>query len=135
MISLVLQILTCSLSFARDFSKVEIKTVKLTESLYVLFGPGGSVAGVIKAVETVLRKTSKDTRIIPGHGPLSDGAELMAYHAMLKTIRDQVRTLKQGGATLAEVIAAKPTAAFDEKLGGGLIKPDKFAEIVCQSLK
>lgn len=98
-------------------------------------GSGGSVDGVIRAVAQVLKKADRDTRIIPGHGPLSDVAELMAYHDMLVAIRDQVRTLKKGGATLEAVIAAKPTAAFDEKLGGGFIKPDKFAEIVYQSLQ
>lgn len=98
-------------------------------------GSGGSVYGVIAAVAQVLKKANQDTRIIPGHGPLSDLAELSYYHDTLVSIRDSVRDLKQNGATLESVVAAKPTAAFDDMLGGGFIQPDKFVEIVYQSLK
>lgn len=102
---------------------------------FIDIGSGGSVDGVIKAVELVLQRANETTRIIPGHGPLSDLAELKDYHDMLVAIRDQIRLLKYSAATLDAAIAAKPTAAFDEKLGGGFIKPDKFVEIVYQSIK
>jgi len=46
-----------------------------------------------------------------------------------------VKPLVAAGKTLAEVQAAKPTAAFDEKWGKGFLKPEQFAAIAYASLK
>lgn len=90
---------------------------------------------VIIPVAQVLAKVDSDTRIIPGHGPLSNAAELKSYHAMLVTVRDRVQVLVKYGASLEVVITADPTAEFDGALGGGFIRLDKFVEIVFQGLQ
>jgi hypothetical protein len=74
------------------------------------------------------------TRVIPGHGPLSNRGELKAYGEMLTGIRDKVRKLIVAKKTLQQTIAAKPSEQWDEKWGKGFMKPDKFVESVYESL-
>jgi cyclase len=95
---------------------------------------GGSVDGVIAAVDRVLGMTGRDTKVIPGHGPLSSRSELEAYRRMLVTVRDRVRALVRQGRTLAQVQAAKPTAEYDGTWGRGFLRPEKFVEILYSDL-
>ncbi len=101
---------------------------------FIDVGSGGHIDGVIKAVETIAGHAGEKTKIIPGHGPLADKSDLMAYHAMLVAVRDAVKPLVEQGKSRDEVIAAKPTAALDEKWGQGFLKPDVFAGIVFDGL-
>ncbi len=70
------------------------------------------------------------TKIIPGHGGLSNRAELTAYIEMLKDIRAKVGALVDAGKSLEETIAAKPTAAWDDPWGKVFITPEQFTTIV-----
>jgi hypothetical protein len=49
---------------------------------------------------------------------------------MLVSIRGRVATLKKQGRTLAQVIAAKPTAAYDAKWGDFIVFPAFFTRLV-----
>lgn len=91
---------------------------------------GGSIDGMIAATEHVLAKIGAGTQVIPGHGPLGDRAALQAYHDMLAGVRAAVAKAAEGGKSLADVQAAKPTAAWDPVWGNGFIKPDKLVEFV-----
>jgi cyclase len=91
---------------------------------------GGSIDGMIAAVDRVLTLANADTKIIPGHGPLSTPDELRAYRGMLSTVRDRVQTLVKAGKSRDEVVSAKPTQDLDEKWGHGGMEPDVFAGIV-----
>ncbi len=102
---------------------------------FIDLGSGGSVDGVIAAVERALALAGEGTKIIPGHGPLTDRAGLAAYREMLKTVRERVAGLVAQGKSREEAVAAKPTADYDEKLGGGFLTPDRFAATVYESLK
>lgn len=94
------------------------------------YGAGGSIDGMIRAANTNLALASEHTVIVPGHGPVGTRGQLRAYRDMLVTIRRTVATLKQSGNSEAEVIAAKPTAAFDAKWGGFVIGPALFTHLV-----
>ena len=96
-------------------------------------GTNGSVKGMIAAADRALAITDDTSRIIPGHGPLSNKAELKAYRDMLVKVHANVDALVKAGKTLAQVIAAKPTKDYDAKWGNGFLKPDQFAEIVYTS--
>src|SRR4051812_10348114 len=50
---------------------------------------GGTIHGIIAATERLLTVTNAETKIIPGHGPLSDRARVKAYHDMLVVMRDR----------------------------------------------
>lgn len=91
---------------------------------------GGSMLGVIEAVSVLIKKIDADTRVIPGHGALSNQAELIEYRNMLQAVYKKVVALKKSGKTIEEVIAAKPSADFDAKWGGGFLKPDIWIGII-----
>ncbi|MCY3629846.1 MAG: MBL fold metallo-hydrolase [Bacteroidota bacterium] len=95
---------------------------------------GGSIDGMIAVAEAVLVRSNESTKIIPGHGPLSNQSELEAYRDMLVTVRDTVSTLIQEGKSQEEAIAAKPTAAIDADWIDGVLEPDVFVAHVYTSL-
>jgi glyoxylase-like metal-dependent hydrolase (beta-lactamase superfamily II) len=79
---------------------------------------GGSAAGMIAAIDRVLPWIDERTRVVPGHGPVSDRATLLSYRAMLATLQTRVQTLIKAGKSLDEILAAKPAAEFEHRLGG-----------------
>lgn len=97
-------------------------------------GSGGDVEGMIQAAERGLEIAGEETRIIPGHGELSDRAGLEKYHAMLTTITDRVRSLMAEGKSLEEIQAAGVTSEYDERWGGGFIDAERFLSFVHTSL-
>jgi glyoxylase-like metal-dependent hydrolase (beta-lactamase superfamily II) len=80
-------------------------------------GNGGDLDGLIRFCEKTLSNIDKDTVVIPGHGPIADYNTLSAYVDMLSTVRDRMVVLIDGGKSLEEVYAAKPTADFDATFG------------------
>jgi glyoxylase-like metal-dependent hydrolase (beta-lactamase superfamily II) len=97
-------------------------------------GSAGSVDGVISATNQLHSKINDNTKIIPGHGPLSDTAAFQKYRLMLKTIRDRIKKHISAGGSLDETLAMKPSKDFDEKWGKGFMSPDRFLSIVYQTL-
>jgi cyclase len=91
---------------------------------------GGSIDGMIKAVDRAVSLVNEKTKIIPGHGRVSSVSDLRAYGEMLKTARDNVRTLVQQGKSRDEVIAAKPTRELDKKWGHESFPPDMWVGII-----
>jgi glyoxylase-like metal-dependent hydrolase (beta-lactamase superfamily II) len=91
---------------------------------------GGSMEGVIAGVEEVLGRIDDKTKVIPGHGPLGNKTDLKAYRDMLATVHESMTKLIEAGKNIDEIIAAKPTADFDAKWGGGFLKPDQWVRIV-----
>ncbi len=91
----------------------------------------GSAEGMLAAVDRILATTDARTRIIPGHGPLSNRAELKLYRDMLARSTGKVKALIASRLTLPQTLAARPTAEFDAKWGKGFWKPvtDDLAEV------
>jgi glyoxylase-like metal-dependent hydrolase (beta-lactamase superfamily II) len=98
---------------------------------FIDYSSGGNINGMISATEQNLATAADDTIVIPGHGPLGNKAQLTEFHAMLVGSRDNIAKLKKEGKSLEETIAAKPTAAYDEKWGK---KPDAFIGYVYQGV-
>jgi len=101
---------------------------------YIDLDGGGSIQGMIAAVELGLRLADEQTRIIPGHGPLSNRDELAAYLNFLVSARDNVQQLIDQGLGLEQAIAAQPTAEWDEQLGGVWITPAQLVTFIYNSL-
>ena len=95
---------------------------------------GGTVAGVIAAVDRALAIARDDTKIIPGHGPLATKADLKAYRDMLAALSERVAKMMKEGKKLEEIVAAKVTADYDEKWGKGFLRPEKFSEMLVKNL-
>jgi glyoxylase-like metal-dependent hydrolase (beta-lactamase superfamily II) len=97
---------------------------------FIDYGAGGSIDGMIRWVDISLKRSTANTVIIPGHGPIGNRAQLAEYRDMLVTVRQNVATLKQQGKSLAQVVALKPTAKFDGKFGTFVIDPAFFTMLV-----
>ncbi len=93
-------------------------------------GAGGSIDGLIHWVNECIKASGPNTIIVPGHGEVSNRAGFTEFRDMLVAIRTNVARLKKEGKTLAETVAAKPTAAFDAKYGDFLISPAFFIQLV-----
>jgi len=100
---------------------------------FIDLSSGGSINGFIAAADQILKLVNPQTKIIPGHGPLSSPQDLQYHRDMLVTIRDRVLSQLRSGRTVEQVIASKPTAEFDEKKRGGRT-PEDFVKMVYQSL-
>jgi len=79
---------------------------------------GGTLDGYIAAHEKVLGMVDDQTKIIRGHGPVGNKAELQAFHDMLVIVRDRIARLVKAGKTQEQVVTARPTQEFEEKYGG-----------------
>ena len=95
---------------------------------------GGSIGGMIAAADRTLALVDANTRIIPGHGLVSDRQGLQEYRDMMAEVQARVGKLKKQGKTLEEAVAAKPTADLDAKWGQGSIAPDFFVTLVYTTL-
>ncbi len=91
---------------------------------------GGSVAGMLAAVDRALALADDDTKIVPGHGELAGRKQLVEYRAMLAATHNAVATAMISGKDLDGVIAARPTAAFDAAWGGGSLKPETYVRLL-----
>jgi cyclase len=95
---------------------------------------GGTIDGVVAACDKALAIATDKTRIIPGHGPLSNRAELQEYRDMLVTVAARIRKLLADGRKLEEIAAGNVTAEYDAKWGKGFIAPPQFAEMVAMNI-
>jgi glyoxylase-like metal-dependent hydrolase (beta-lactamase superfamily II) len=80
---------------------------------------GGSVNGIIDAVDKVLAMSDDKTHIIPGHGPLANKARLKMYRDMIVTLRDRIRGLVSTGKTVEQILELNIAAPFAREFPGG----------------
>ena len=101
---------------------------------FIDYSSGGTPDGFIAATEKVLTIANDTTKIIPGHGPLATKADLVIFRDMLVATIGKIKALVKQGKTLDEIIAAKPTADFDERWGKGFIPTPRYIEMVMKGL-
>lgn len=102
---------------------------------FIDLGSGGNVEGMIEAVERGLEIAGPGTKVIPGHGKVTDRAGLEAYHDMLTTITGRVRELVAEGKSEEAIKAAGVTDEFDERWSGNFIDGDRLVGFIYASLK
>lgn len=91
---------------------------------------GGTLKGVIDAADAILSLSNANTKIIPGHGPLGNQAQLQAYRNMLSTVYDRLLKLKNSGASVDDAVVKAPLADLEAKWGGGIFTGDKWIKII-----
>src|SRR5712664_857325 len=101
---------------------------------YIDPGTGGTVTGMIAAVDKILSLADNYTKIVAGHGPLGNKADLMKSRDMLVTSRDRVEKLKSAGKSALEAVVEKPFADLDPVWGQGIINSDQWIQIVYLTL-
>ena len=99
------------------------------------FANGGHIDGMIAGVALYIKLANAKTKIVPGHGPLTDKAGLMTYRAMLATARERVAKLIKDGKSLDDAVAAKPLTDIEQKLGANEKQSGDFVRLIYQSLK
>lgn len=96
---------------------------------------GGDIHGFIKAQEGVLALCDSETRLIPGHGPLSTKVDLERDIAMLKSFVSTVEAELEAGKSAAEIESNKVIQGFAASHGGGFLSTEKFLSIVIEGLQ
>ncbi len=94
---------------------------------------GGSLDGMIGATDRMLSMADSETRIIPGHGAVTDRAGLETFRDLLVAVRDRISGQIADGLSLEEILASHPTAETDENRKMGM-PPDLFVRIVYRDI-
>lgn len=105
---------------------------KISGFPFIDVNSGGSAVNALASLDMVISMIDDETKVIPGHGPMSSKAELVAYRAMMSDAVARVSALKQQGMTLEQAVAAKPLAGIDR--GEGFIGPDAFVTAIWKSI-
>jgi len=101
---------------------------------YIDPGTGGNIDGMIAATDKILSLADNYTKIVAGHGPLGNKADLTKSRDMLVTSRDRVQKLKSAGKPAQEAVAEKPFADLDPVWGQGIVNSDQWVQIVYLTL-
>ena len=95
---------------------------------------GGGIDGMIAGASYIIDHSDANTKIVPGHGPVTDRAGVMAYRAMLQTARDRIAKAKADGQTEDQVANGTLLADLDAKWKPGPA-PSRFPRLVYESVK
>jgi len=88
---------------------------------------GGSIKGMLEAIDLIESLAGADTTLVPGHGTLVKKSDLLPYRAMLVDIMAKVKALRDQGKSLKDVLAANLTAPYDKTtLGDTQQSKDRF---------
>ncbi len=97
---------------------------------------GGSIQGMIQAVDLIEKLANPDTTLVPGHGTLVRKQDLLGYRAMLVDILAKVQKFRDEGKSLDQVLAADLTAPYDgTTLGDTKQSKDRFITEVYDEVK
>ena len=100
---------------------------------------GGTIDGLVKALNWILEVSVVEhmmeggTLVIPGHGRLTDSADVAYYRDMVTIMRDRVRAAAKKGMTLAQIKASRLTRDYDGRFGRGPYTGDMFIEAIYRS--
>lgn len=93
---------------------------------------GGSIDGLLRALDEALGIANDRTVIIPGHGPVATRADLVAYRDMLRRLRGEVAGAIAAGRSLDQIKALR--LADRHGRDTDFISPDAFIETLSRSL-
>src|SRR6266852_5605611 len=101
---------------------------------YIDPSTGGNINGMIAAADKILSLAGNYIKIVPGHGPLGNKADLTKFRDMLITSRERVQKLKSAGKSAQEAVAEKPFADLDPVWGNGILNGDQWVHVVYLTL-
>jgi cyclase len=96
---------------------------------------GGTIMGLLQSIEKFLEITGPNTKVVPGHGPVTNRAALVFHREVIITVRDRVRQAIREGKTLDQVHDAKLTADFEGRVGGLPAFINVFVDALYKELK
>jgi glyoxylase-like metal-dependent hydrolase (beta-lactamase superfamily II) len=102
---------------------------------------GGTIQGMVDALNWILETSVVEhmmeggTLVVPGHGRLTDSADVAYYRDMVTIMRDRVRVAAKKGMTLPQIKAARITRDYDGRFGRKKNNtPDMFVEAIYRTL-
>jgi cyclase len=98
------------------------------------YSTGGWIGGMAAALDKLLKVGDAQTKIIPGHGPLSSKEDMRAARDMLHTVFDRLGTFSKRGASLDDVLKANPVGDLEPKWGQGFLNGERFLRMAYPSL-
>ena len=101
---------------------------------YIDGSNGGSLDGVINALEGIAAMVNEDTKIIPGHGPLASKADVLSTVEMLKGAKAAVAELVEAGKSDEEVLKANPLSVY-ESYNWSFITTERMTKQVLSAFK
>ena len=102
---------------------------------FIDYASGGSIEGMIANAARIAKMADAKTKLIPGHGPISNKTELAEYHDMLAGVNEAVSKLIKDGMTSEQAVAAKPIAKWNDKWGKGFLTQDQFVSLLYMGKK
>lgn len=102
---------------------------------YIDIGAGGSLNGLIAACELALARMDRNTKIIPGHGPLATRADFRNYIRMLKRVYRLINKAISDGQSKEDVLAANPLQSLEAEWGDGVLTAPVFTELMFDIVK
>jgi glyoxylase-like metal-dependent hydrolase (beta-lactamase superfamily II) len=97
---------------------------------------GGSIKGMLEAVDLLETIADDKTLLVPGHGTMVHKKDLLGYRAMLVDIIAKVSRMRDAGASLKDVLAANLTAPYDKSVQGDTPQSrDRFLSEVYYEVK
>jgi len=114
-----------------------------TTTSYPRFDParGGTLQGVLDVLNHVIDIAVAEfnqqggTRIVPGHGRISNQSDVVEYRDMATIVRDRVRNAMKAGRSLDQIKAATVTLDYDGLYANPGYTGDMFVEAVYNDLK
>ena len=91
---------------------------------------GGSLRGMVEAVEELLPMIDGNAVVVPGHGAAADRTRLLGFRDMLRRIEDRIVALVEAQLETREIMSAQPTAEFDPLWGRGYVTGMHFTRMV-----
>jgi hypothetical protein len=90
---------------------------------------GGSLRGMIEAIDNLLPSIDAETVVVPGHGSVVDRAGVVSFPDMLRRIEDNILALIEAKLPIPEIITAQPSAEFDPSWGQGYVTGAHFTRM------
>jgi glyoxylase-like metal-dependent hydrolase (beta-lactamase superfamily II) len=96
---------------------------------------GGSLKGMLDAFDTLIAAAGPNTKVLPGHGPITNRAGIIAHKRMTLALRDRVAKMIAAGQTQEQIAAAKLTNAYEKQTGNAAGTGDRFIGQLYAELK
>jgi glyoxylase-like metal-dependent hydrolase (beta-lactamase superfamily II) len=96
---------------------------------------GGSLKGMLAAFDTLIAAAGPKTKVLPGHGPITNRAGLVSHKKMAIALRDQVAKMIAEGKTQEQIVAAKITNPYEKQTGNAAGTGDRFVGQLYAELK
>jgi len=101
---------------------------------YIDYSNGGSIEGYIKGQQKIIKMSNDETKIIPGHGKLSNKKELKQAVDMLIDAHNLIKKMVSENMSEDEVVKANPLAKYHDQWNWGFITTEKMTRQVYKGL-